>query len=126
MSAHRVLVVDDSSVIRELARLGLATVGGLDVVTVESGEAALEQAAAAPPDAILLDVDMPGLSGPDTLARLRADAATRAIPVVLVTADHDAADHEQVAGLGVAGLIRKPFDVTTLAGRVTALVGWTA
>ena len=126
MSIRRVMVVDDSPVMREVARLGLGTIGGLEVTTVASGETALERAAAAPPDAILLDVDMPGLSGPETLTRLRADPLTHAIPVVLVTASDAPSDRARFALMDIAGVIEKPFDVADLAGRIAELVGWTA
>jgi len=124
VTARRVLVVDDSAVIRELAQVALGMIGGLEVTTAESGDEALERAATAAPDVILLDVEMPGLDGPETLALLREEPATREIPVIYVTA-HDAPDeHDDLGGLGVAGVIAKPFEVARLAEQVAGLAGW--
>ena len=117
---RRILVVDDSPLIREVARVGLETVGGFAVTAVESGPEALSQAAADPPDAILLDVVMEGLDGPQTLALLRGREATRETPVLFLTAKA-----EDTVALGDArGVIAKPFDVATLAGEVADALGW--
>jgi CheY-like chemotaxis protein len=125
-SSRRILVVDDSRVIRELARVGLETVGGWEVHSVESGAEALEHAAADEPEAVLLDVVMPDMDGPETLAALRERPATSHIPVILVTARDQPADREHFASLGVAGVITKPFEVGELAGQVAEILGWDA
>jgi CheY-like chemotaxis protein len=121
---RRILVVDDSRLIRELARVGLETVGGYDVTPVESGSEALEVASAEPPEAVLLDVVMPDMDGPETLAALRAAPGTSQIPVILVTARDQPADRERFEALGVAGVITKPFEVHDLAGQVAEILGW--
>ena len=121
---RRILVVDDSRLIRELARVGLETVGGWQVTPVESGGEALEVAAAEAPEAVLLDVVMPDMDGPETLAALRAEPATSEIPVILVTARDQPADRERFEALGVAGVITKPFEVNELAGQVAEILGW--
>lgn len=121
---RRILVVDDSPLIREAARIGLEAVAGHSVETAQSGEEAVARAAAQRPDAILLDVVMPGMDGPATLAALRAGEATRDLPVVMVTG-LDAATHgPQLEELGAAGMISKPFDPTTLASQVAQLLRW--
>ena len=121
---RRILVVDDSPLIREAARIGLEAVAGHSVETAQSGEEAVARAAAQRPDAILLDVVMPGMDGPATLAALRAGEATRDLPVVMVTG-LDAATHgPQLEELGAAGMISKPFDPTTLAAQVAQLLRW--
>jgi len=121
---RRILVVDDSPLIREVARVGLETVAGFQVETADSGAAALDQARADAPDAILLDVVMPEMDGPDTLARLRDDAGTSGIPVILVTAKDRPEDREHFETLGEAGVIAKPFDVATLPAAVSQILGW--
>jgi DNA-binding response OmpR family regulator len=118
----RVLVVDDSAVIRALATYGLADVAGWQVVEADSGPEALRMAATESPEAILLDVVMPGMDGTETLSELRAGAGTREIPVIFVTAKDDPADHERFERLGAAGVIAKPFEVAQLAGQVTAIL----
>jgi CheY-like chemotaxis protein len=121
---RRILVVDDSPLIREAARIGLEAVAGHSVETAQSGEESVARAAAQRPDAILLDVVMPGMDGPATLAALRAGEATRDLPVVMVTG-LDAATHgPQLEELGAAGMISKPFDPSTLAAQVAQLLRW--
>jgi CheY-like chemotaxis protein len=122
---RRILVVDDDEDIREVARLSLETVGGHTVLTASSGEQALEVAAAELPDAIVLDVMMPGLDGPSTFVRLSAQETTRHIPVVLLTAKIQTADRERYESLGVAAVFAKPFDPMALAGQLAAVLGWT-
>ena len=120
---RRVLVVDDSALIRELATLALGNVAGWEVRTADSGADAVAKAAAAPPDVILLDVVMPEMDGPATYARLQSDPATRDIPVILVTARAGDGDG-QLESLGVAGVIAKPFQVQALAKEVASVLGW--
>jgi two-component system alkaline phosphatase synthesis response regulator PhoP len=118
-----VLVVDDSALIRQVAQLGLAE-PGWRVTTVDSGAEAIEVAGRERPDAILLDVVMPDLDGPATLARLRSEEPTRDIPVVFLTAKAEDTDRRELEDLGAAGVIAKPFDPGELAGQVAQTLGW--
>jgi two-component system OmpR family response regulator len=119
----RILVVDDDPDIRHVAALGLSRVGGFAVVEAASGEEALALAALAPqPDAVLLDVMMPGLDGPDTLARLREDPRTAAIPVVFLTAKALKSETGRLRGLGACGVLTKPFDPMRLAADLRAIL----
>ena len=122
----RVLIVDDEADIREVAALSLEMTAGWEVRTASSGAEGLAMAAADGPDAILLDVMMPDMDGPTTYERLRASPATAAIPVVLLTAKVQAADHRRFHELGVAGVLSKPFDPMRLAGDLAGLLGWPA
>ena len=125
MTARRVLIVDDEDAIREIAQLSMEVVGGHRTTGASSGAEALDRAAADPPDAILLDVMMPGLDGPATVARLQADPRTRDIDVVLLTAKVRPSDLARVDMLpGVAGVIAKPFDPMTLPAQVADILGW--
>jgi DNA-binding response OmpR family regulator len=121
---RRILVVDDSSLIREAATLGLGAVAGWEVLTAASGEEGLERAMAERPDAVLLDVVLPGLDGVAVAHRLAASPATRTIPVVMLTAADGAEDRRRLRRLPVAGIIPKPFALESLAGQVAALLGW--
>jgi CheY-like chemotaxis protein len=121
---RRVLVVDDDEAIREVARAALELVGGWQVTTVGSGQDAHAVASALIPDAVLLDVMMPGRDGPATVASMRADPATRDIPVIFLTAKAPPEGARAWQGIGLAGVIRKPFDPMTLAADIAGLLGW--
>lgn len=119
-------MVDDEDDIREVAQLSLEMVGGWEVLAASSGAEGIRRAREELPDAILLDVMMPGMDGPTTFASLRADAATSHIPVILLTAKVQSADRRRFEEMGVAGVLSKPFDPMELAGQVSAALGWTA
>jgi CheY-like chemotaxis protein len=118
---RRVLVVDDDELLREVAKASLELVAGWSVSTAASGGEAHETARAEQPDAIMLDVMMPGQDGPTTLADLRRDKATHDIPVIYLTAKNNTLGW---TGSGLAGVIAKPFDAMRLAAQVSALLGW--
>jgi CheY-like chemotaxis protein len=124
MTARRILLVDDEDHIREVAQVSLEMTAGWEVLTAGSGTEGLVKAVAEQPDAILLDMMMPDMDGPATFQGLRADQRTRHIPVVLLTAKVQAADRRRFAGLGVAGVIAKPFDPLGLADQVAETLGW--
>ncbi|MEA2584852.1 MAG: hypothetical protein QOF33_2937 [Thermomicrobiales bacterium] len=109
-----VLVVDDDPLARHLLGRLLAGIG-FAVQAVEDGLAALAAVAAAPPDLILSDVQMPGLDGPGLIHELRRRG--QAVPVVLASADPDAGRL-----LPDVPFLAKPVDPTQLAALVTALL----
>lgn len=115
----RVLIVDDEPALRESLRAGLE-LAGYEVHEASDGAEGLEQAVRHLPDAIFLDIRMPGLSGYEVCTRLRANPATRRIPVVFLTAvdDEELSRHVRKAG-GTACLI-KPFRLP----EITALAQW--
>lgn len=121
---RKLLIVDDEDDIREVAQLSLEMVAGWEVVTASSGALGIQAAEAERPDGILLDVMMPGMDGPATFGALRDNPATAGIPVILLTAKVQAADRRRFEELGVAGVLSKPFDPMTLAGEISALLGW--
>lgn len=124
MAGRRILVVDDDDDIREVAEMSLEAVGGHEVLTARCGEDGLTRARQEQPDAILLDVMMPGLDGPATFECLQADPATRDIPVILLTAKLQPADRARFTELGVRAVLSKPFDSMTLADEVAEILGW--
>jgi CheY-like chemotaxis protein len=121
----RILIVDDEDDIREVAQVSLELVGQYEVLTASSGRDGVVRAKTAQPDAILLDVMMPDLDGPGTLAQLRADPATRDIPVVFLTAKAQQAERARLAELGASGILVKPFDPLKLPGEIAAALRWT-
>jgi two-component system, OmpR family, response regulator len=118
MPRLRVLYVDDEPDIREIVDLSLGLDPTLWARSCASGTQALATAAEWLPDIILCDVVMPGLNGPQTLARLRACPQTADIPFVFMTSRVQAHEIEHFKSLGAAGVIIKPFDPMTLADSV--------
>ena len=122
--AHTILIIDDSALMRRLVQLGLGGDSGWPTHQAESGAEGVAMAARAQPAGILLDVEMPGLDGPATLAILRAQETTREIPVLFLTGHSAEADRSRLMALGAAGLIAKPFSPAGLAAEVARLLGW--
>jgi CheY-like chemotaxis protein len=122
--AHKILIIDDEEDIREVAALSLETVAGWNVVTANSGAQGLARAIEHQPDAILLDVMMPGMDGPTTFRELRKNPVTASIPVLLLTAKVQASDQRRFADLGVQAILFKPFDPLTLAQQISNVLGW--
>ncbi len=125
MTAKRVLVIDDEAMILEVIQGCLEELGGMEVLTAASGVEGLQVAQTALPDGILLDVSMPGMDGLEVRRQLQANAVTRSIPVVLLTARVQPEDRAKFAQAGVAGVIVKPFDPIALADQVAAVFKWT-
>jgi CheY-like chemotaxis protein len=122
--AHRILIIDDEEDIREVAALSLETVAGWEVVSASSGAQGLARAIEHKPDAILLDVMMPGMDGPTTFRELRKNPATAHIPVLLLTAKVQSSDQRRFADLGVEAVLFKPFDPLTLSTQIAAALHW--
>ena len=104
--------------------LSLETVAGWQVYVANSGAQGLARAAEHQPDAILLDVMMPGMDGPTTFRELRKNPATARIPVLLLTAKVQSSDQRRFADLGVEGILFKPFDPLTLSNQISDALGW--
>jgi CheY-like chemotaxis protein len=115
MSSARILHVDDEPDIRAVVELSLTIDPEISIKSCESGEAALSIAPGWQPDLILLDVMMPAMDGPTTLARLQENPHTANIPVVFMTARAQKNEIETLRSLGAAGVIVKPFDPLSLA-----------
>ncbi len=120
MAALRVLVVDDDPVILKLLRVNFE-IEGFEVIAATDGREGLERARLDEPDVVVSDVMMPGLDGLGLLAALRADAATRHLPVILLTAKAQGADVERGRALGADDYVTKPFDPLELIDRVNAV-----
>jgi CheY-like chemotaxis protein len=110
-SPPQVLVVDDDPSILDILGDFVADELGVDVVRASNGAVALAAAAARRPDLVLLDLRMPVLDGFEACRRLKADPATRAIPVVAVSADGNRA--AALAG-GCDDFVAKPFDLDAI------------
>jgi DNA-binding response OmpR family regulator len=110
----RVLVIDDEAPIRLLCRVNLEA-EGMEVLEASDGPTGLEQARAADPDVILLDVMMPGLDGWQVAEQLLEDDTTRSIPIVFLTARAEFRDRARGLDLGGIDYVTKPFNPLELA-----------
>lgn len=117
----RILVVDDAKAVRQLAEQALSA-HVCDVTGVTNGYNALFAMEKALPDLLLLDVSMPIMNGLELLEMLKSKPELAAIPVIMLTspADHTVAD--QIAALGVAGTLVKPFTPEALRAKVLAVL----
>ena len=115
-----VLVADDDPLLREILAHKLAQ-AGYDVQLAEDGRTALELARSVAPAAIVLDGMMPVLDGFEALRRLKADAALREIPVMMLTALKREEDVVGALKLGAADYLPKPFNPDELVARLTRL-----
>ena len=123
---RRVLIIDDEEDIREVAALSLEATAGWNVFTAASGAQGIVVAKAERPDAILMDVMMPGVDGPSTFREMQKIDEIKGIPVLLLTAKVQGVDKRRFADLGVAGVLFKPFDPMTLADQISEVLNWTA
>jgi two-component system, chemotaxis family, chemotaxis protein CheY len=114
---RRCLVVDDSRMIRKVARRIVEDLG-FEAAEAENGEEALARCKAAMPDLILLDWNMPVMSGIEFVTRLRALPADRSPRVVFCTSNSDAADIHQGIDAGADEYVIKPFDEATLRAKL--------
>ena len=115
MTTIKLLHVDDEPDIREVVEISLALDSVFTTRNCGSGEEALTVAADWQPDIILLDVMMPLMDGPATLAGLRDNPKTARIPVIFMTARAQTRELDRFRALGAVGVIAKPFDPMTLA-----------
>jgi signal transduction histidine kinase len=118
MSGGRILIVDDSAENLKVLH-GLLKAEGYTVLTAMRGEVALRAAVTPPPpELVLLDVRMPGLDGYEVCQRLKADASTRDIPVIFISAGSDVADKVEGFRCGGVDYVTKPFQVEEVLARV--------
>jgi two-component system, OmpR family, response regulator len=117
----RIMMVEDEPDIQIVARVALEAVGGFSVEMCGSGIEALDRVRDIAPDLILMDVMMPGLDGPSTLKKLRAQPDTAGYPIIFMTAKVQSHEVSQYKDIGALGVIAKPFDPMTLAATVRSI-----
>lgn len=113
----RVLAVDDEPDVLMIVRTALQS-EGFDVETAANGKDCLEIATENPPDLIILDVMMPGMSGFDVLKELKAEPATSTVPVIMLTGLSERDKMLEALSSGIDYYIVKPFDFNDLIGKV--------
>lgn len=116
LSECTILVVDDTEANIDLLVFLLGR--EYDVAVAMDGETALEVATNEPPDLILLDVMMPGMNGYEVCERLKANEATREVPVVFLSANVEESDREKALELGAVDFITKPIDIVEIQEKV--------
>jgi CheY-like chemotaxis protein len=118
---RRILFVEDDPDIRMVGKMALEAIGGFTVLACGSGSEALSRLGEFSPDLILLDVMMPGMDGPATLAAVRDTAIGRELPVVFMTARVQTQEVAAYREMGAEDVIAKPFDPMTLADQVLSV-----
>ncbi len=117
----KVLVIDDDPVIVQLLRVNFE-IEGFEVVSAADGKEGFERAQAERPDLVLSDIMMPRTDGLQLLAQLKAHAATRHLPVILLSAKAQNAEVQQGLEAGAEDYVTKPFDPLELIDRVNAVL----
>lgn len=118
---NTVLVVEDEHDIRELLEYNLSR-DGFNVRAVETGEQALSAVTAMPPDLILLDLMLPGIDGLQVCRKLKSDAATANIPILMLTAKDEETDVVTGLELGADDYVTKPFSPKVVVARARAVL----
>jgi CheY-like chemotaxis protein len=114
----KILHVEDDADIREIAEMALSLSGDFHVVQSESGEDALKMVQTLQPDVLLLDVMMPGMTGRQTLERMREVPCAAHIPAIFMTARAQQTDIDELLESGAVKVISKPFDPLSLGAQI--------
>lgn len=117
----RIAYVEDEPDIRAVAELALSVVGGYELNVSEDGEQAIRNIPAFAPDLILLDVMMPGMTGPELYCHIKKLPGVSDTPVIFMTAKALQHEVQHYRELGAVGVIPKPFDAMTLSKQVQKL-----
>ena len=116
----RILIVEDHKTMREAMRLVLEP--DFEILETADGKTAVEMVRADPPDIVLLDLNLPGVSGADVLQTLKDDPATAGVPVIIITATGEE-ERGRVTEMGAAGYFTKPFSPLALLRTVERVLG---
>ena len=123
MADRLVLIVDDDADTREMLQSLLQFMVGVRSNQAEDGEVALRRVAEERPDLVLLDLRLPKRDGVEVLRQMKADPATAAIPVIVLTTGALPSDREVARAAGCDDYLDKPFHVATLEKKVRAHLG---
>ncbi len=117
----KILLVDDSSTMRRIQKNTLGTIGLTEVDEAEDGEQAVAKVQAGKYDLVLMDWNMPKMTGIEALKKIKADAAIKAVPVIMVTSESEKSRIIEAIQAGAANYIVKPFQPETLQEKIAAL-----
>ena len=118
----KILLVEDNEMNRDMLSRRLQR-RSYEVVTAVDGETGLEMTRSDAPALILMDMSLPGIDGWEATRRLKADPATRAIPIIALTAHAMAGDREKSLAAGCDDFDTKPIDLDRLLAKIEALLG---
>ena len=118
----KILLVEDNEMNRDMLSRRLAR-RGYEVVVAVDGEAGVRMAQSEAPAIILMDMSLPGLDGWDATRQIKADPATRGVPVIALTAHAMSGDREKSLAAGCDDFDTKPVDFDRLLGKIQALLG---
>jgi two-component system cell cycle response regulator DivK len=121
MANELILIIEDNEPNRRLAR-DLLQVHGYRTIEAETAEHGIAVAAEQRPDLVVMDIHLPGLGGIEALARLRAETATRAVPVLAFTASVMAQDRSEIMAAGFDAFVSKPLDLEAFVQTVAAVI----
>ncbi len=119
--AKRILVVEDNDLNRKLF-CDVLKANGFEVEPVADGDQVLEMARGTAPDLIIMDIQLPGISGVDLIEAAKRDTSLCEIPVLAVTAFAGKGDEERIRSAGAAGYLAKPVSIMPFMNAVKALV----
>jgi CheY-like chemotaxis protein len=122
MAGELILVVEDNDKNRKLVR-DVLTYRGYEVIESETGEDGVRLAKERRPRLVLMDIQLPGIDGIEALRQLRADEATRAIPIIAVTASALDRDRQKIMAAGFDGYQAKPLNVKAFMAAIDAVFG---
>jgi len=120
----RILVIDDDWAIGQIVQISLKAIAGWEVIVATSGQAGIDKALIEHPDAILLDMMMPGMDGITTLKLMREHSLVASIPIILLTAKVGMDEKQQFSELPITGMITKPFTALDLVQQMRSLLNW--
>jgi len=121
MSQKTILYVEDNEFNRKIVRQLLAKTS-YNLLEAMDGEAGVAAALAAPPDLILMDIQLPKMSGLEATRQLRADARTAAVPIIVVTSVALSGDDQKAKAAGATAYLAKPYSPRELLAKIRAIV----
>ena len=120
--SKKILIIEDEDDISELIRINLEAAGfGVDIAA--DGETGLKKTISGLPDAVILDIRLPGMDGWEVCRRLKADAVTRGIPIVFLSASTSRDNEKKSMEMGAAAFVTKPFDPSAFIRTVERVLG---
>ena len=119
----QILVVDDSSTMRRILVKTLERLGYPQSVEAANGREALERMETSTIDLVIVDWNMPGMSGLELVRAIRSSAATQNVPILMVTGNAGSEDVVRAVRSGITGYVVKPFSSETLRTKIAAVLG---